>query len=300
MDHDNRRAKANSGKRRPVDAGKHGSQIKPTSELAQRGGAVTPPSGPQEAARMLHPAPLLQLQSLVIGYPQRSLCTPLNLQIPSGAAVGIIGANGSGKSTLIKTLVGLLDPLSGQYTWNAAMRCSYVPQEDRLSPLFPLTVVDVLKMGWRDGLPRLRGSNAAFDTAATQMLHEVELTAQRHQLISELSRGQRQRALIARALIGTPTVLFLDEPYSALDDFFRRKLQEIFLRRRQQAEFSFFMIEHDINRVVNQVDWVILLGPQETLCGPTADVITPQTLSRAYGTPLHVHEENGEIHVHFV
>lgn len=245
-------------------------------------------------------SPLLQLKNLVIGYPGAPLSPPLTLAIPAGATVGIIGANGAGKSTLVKTLAGLVKPLSGRFDWKAGTRFGYVPQEDRLSPLFPLTVKDLLKMGLLESLPRLGRSSTDFERKAAAVLEEMDMAHFEDKLVSELSRGQRQRALIARAFIHDPDVLILDEPYSALDDSFRRKLATVFKARKAAQAFSFFIIEHDLNRVINQVDWVIILGPQQTLYGPRTEIITPEALSRAYDVKLHLHEEDNEIQVHFL
>ncbi len=243
---------------------------------------------------------LLTLDHLVIGYPGRSLSAPLALQIPVGVGVGVIGANGSGKSTLVKTLAGLIPPLSGSYQWGAGAHFGYVPQEDQISPLFPLTVRDLLKMGYHRSLSRLKPSSQDFVAAATEVLEQMQISTLPDDLFRELSRGQRQRILIARALMGHPSVLLLDEPYSALDDSFRGKLWESFAEWKVRKNFSYVIIEHDLNRVINQVDWVILLGPKETLFGPKAQVITQESLSRAYGAKLHLHEEDGEIQVHFL
>ncbi len=243
---------------------------------------------------------LLTLDQLVIGYPERNLSSPLSLEIPTGVGVGIIGANGSGKSTLVKTLAGLIPPVSGHYQWNPQTLFGYVPQEDQISPLFPLTVRDLLKMGRQGSLSRFKFSSRNFEDAATEVLDEMKIGSLKNSLFRELSRGQRQRVMIARALIGNPSALLLDEPYSTLDDSFRKELWELFSTWKKKRGFSFVIIEHDLNRVINQVDWVILLGPKETLCGPRSTVITQEALSRAYGAKLHLHEENDEIQIHFL
>ena len=235
---------------------------------------------------------LLELNNLVVGYPGRPLSSPLTVEIPRGARVGIIGANGSGKSTLVKTLLGLVTPLAGSYHWEQEATFGLVPQEDQISPLFPLTIHDILRMGMR----RMK----KFEAVATEILQELEILPLKNRLLRELSRGQKQRTLIARALIGKPQVLILDEPYSSLDDLFKEKLWEIFSRRLQGSSFSLIMIEHDLNRVINRVDWVILLAPHGTLAGPRDTVISAEALSRAYGTKVHIHKEEGETQIHFL
>ncbi len=141
---------------------------------------------------------LLSLRDLVVGYPGRALSSPMSLQIPPGARVGVIGANGSGKTTFIKTLLGLVPPLEGSCSWREGTTFGYVPQENQIDPLFPLTIEDLLKMGMTERLPRWRASDGDFEEAATRMLAELGMTSGRDQLVRELSGGQRQRALIAR------------------------------------------------------------------------------------------------------
>jgi len=245
-------------------------------------------------------SPLLALDDLVVGYPGRPLSSPLALKIPTGARVGIIGSNGSGKSTLIKTLLGLVKVLGGSFQWQEKLVFGYVPQEDPVNPIFPITVHDLLKMGAMKKLTRLRFSSPDFETLAIKILGDMSILDLKDRLVRELSRGQRQRALIARALMAQPSVLILDEPYNALDFSFKEKLRQMFAQWQDNFNVSIFIIEHDLNRIINLIDWVILLGPGGTLCGPVTQVLTEESLSRTYGTKLHFHEENGEKQIHFL
>lgn len=243
---------------------------------------------------------LLELDALVVGYPGRALSSPISLTIPVGARVGIIGANGSGKTTFLQTLLGLLKPLSGRCAWKDGATFGYVPQENKIDPLFPLTVDDLLKMGMVDRLPRFRFSNPAFEQAAVSTLEELGIAPLRRRLVRELSGGQRQRALIARALISRPQVLLMDEPFSFLDYVFHQQQRELFRGWQSRPGFSLFLVEHDLNLVANQVDWLVVLGRNKTVCGRAEDVLTPEALSEAYGSMIHLHKENGEIQIHFL
>jgi ABC-type Mn2+/Zn2+ transport system ATPase subunit len=247
---------------------------------------------------------LLRLESFVAGYPGRELTSPLSAEIPVGVRVGLIGANGSGKSTVVKTLLGLVKPLSGHYEWRAGARFGYVPQENQLDELFPLTVDDLLKMGTTEKLPRLRSASADFEREAGRTLKELEIEPLRSSLVRELSGGQRQRALIARALIARPDVLVMDEPYSFLDHLFNKKLRERFQAWSAKEGLSVFLVEHDLNLMLNHLDrsrdWLMILGREKTLCGPISEVLTEKALSEAYGTTVHLHKENGETQVHLL
>src|SRR5262245_56100817 len=125
---------------------------------------------------------LLELKDLVVGYPGRVLSSPMSLKIPVGARVGIIGTNGSGKTTLIKTLLNLIPPLSGACAWKAGSDFGYVPQENQIDPLFPLTVNDLLKMGMVGRLSRFRRSTASFEKEAVRTLSELGIAETRRSL----------------------------------------------------------------------------------------------------------------------
>ena len=246
---------------------------------------------------------LLTLDRLEIGYPGRRLGSPLTARIPDGARVGIVGANGSGKSTLIQTLTGLRKPLRGSFAWKAGTQFGYVPQENRIDPLFPLSVEDLLKMGAMERLP-FWGTSAGVESEMSRVLEDMELMSLRRALVRDLSGGLRQRALIARALMARPTVLVLDEAYHFLDHAFGRKLRAVFEKRRAADGFSFLTVEHDLNLLWQQLDekkdWVILLGCEKMVVGPLSEVVTETSLKDVYGAEAHVHRENGETQIHFL
>jgi len=242
---------------------------------------------------------LLQAKNLKMGYLGVNLFKPLSFTIPQGTRVGIIGGNGSGKSTFVKTILGLTPTLSGSYTWAAQTRFGYVPQEQHIDRLFPLTVDDVLSMGLMPLRSRWKFSSSDFESKAEKVLKNLDLLPLRKKLLRELSGGQRQRTLIARALIDEPNVLIMDEPHNSLDHQFREKIWET-LETYQNANFSWMVIDHDLNRIVNQVNWLCLLGENNFFCGPVEEILNEKTLSEAYGETVHVHEKNHRFEIHFL
>jgi ABC-type Mn2+/Zn2+ transport system ATPase subunit len=235
--------------------------------------------------------PVLKIQDLIIGYPGRALSTSLQLQLEEGETLGILGTNGSGKSTLLRTLLGLNAPLSGGYYWQTGVRFGFVPQENKIDPLFPLTVRDVLRMGARSGSTRLQ---------LQEILSDLEMNSMEHRLFRKLSGGLKQRVLLGRALLGQPDVLLLDEPFNNLDYGFRLKLVNRFQEWKKNKRLSLLLIEHDINRILHQVDKMILLGPHRSFAGGTPDLVKKEILEAAYEVPLHVHDEDGKLQIHFL
>jgi ABC-type Mn2+/Zn2+ transport system ATPase subunit len=243
---------------------------------------------------------LLQLNELKIGYTGRILSSPMSLQIPEAVRLGIIGGNGSGKTTFLKTILGLIPSLGGSFEWKAGTTFGYVPQEHQLDSLFPITVRDLLKMGGIESLPRLRRSSSEFESRAASVSDLLEIRGLYFRLFRELSGGQRQRALIARALITRPKGLIMDEPHNSLDYSFREKLWRMLDTFQKESSFSWMIIDHDLNRIVNQVNWICLMGPKKIVCGPVSDVLKQEILSEAYGEPVHIHQEDGRFQVHFL
>jgi ABC-type Mn2+/Zn2+ transport system ATPase subunit len=105
---------------------------------------------------------ILQIRDLVVGFPGRPLHEPLTLDLPAGSRLGVIGGNGSGKSTLMKTLMGLLKPYRGSYRWQENASFGYVPQENQVDLLFPMTVGDLLNMGMIEGDETTPPAKASF------------------------------------------------------------------------------------------------------------------------------------------
>lgn len=152
---------------------------------------------------------LLSLENVALGYAQAPILRAVSLRVDAGDSVAVIGPNGGGKSTLLRGMLGSLSPLEGKRVLAPGLRVGFVPQELNLDRDQPLTVRDVVAMGaWG----RHGGSRPLLEALA-----EVGLTEFLHRRFSELSGGQRQRVLLARALVGDPELLLLDEPASAAD-----------------------------------------------------------------------------------
>lgn len=152
--------------------------------------------------------PLLELDGLSLGRAGRTVAGPLTLRFSAGEKGLLLGANGSGKTTLVETLCGQRRPLGG--TMKVPSRLGLVPQE----PAFPkhLKVMDYLRQ-----LVALRGESARAVEQVHQALQRFALEADGERRIGQLSRGWRQRLNLARAWLGQPDLLLMDEPQTALD-----------------------------------------------------------------------------------
>lgn len=227
----------------------------------------------------------VRCRELGFAYDERTVLRDVELAIPRGDFVSVVGPNGSGKTTLLKLALGLLRPDSGsveifgQPPRKVRRRIGYVPQHPRLDPLFPVSALDVVLMG-RLGCSRVWGGYGRDDRgAAAEALAEVGLDdlGQRH--FAALSGGQKQRVLIARALAGDPELLLLDEPTAGLDahveEGFWRLLEE--LNRR----LTIILVSHDLGFVSGFVKSVICVG-EDVVVHPTSE-ITGQVIADLYG-----------------
>lgn len=171
--------------------------------------------------------PLLAVEGVTAGYGREVVLEDVTLSIRRGDFLAIIGPNGGGKSTLVKVMLGLIEPWRGRVVRGHSRRpgaLGYVPQYATFERSFPLRVRDVVRMGrlGRRGLLRRydREDRAAVEAAIAEMRLERVAASP----VGELSGGQLQRTLIARALAGEPELLFLDEPMASVDPEMRRRL----------------------------------------------------------------------------
>ncbi len=188
---------------------------------------------------------LFTCNDLVFGYPRRPLAqgNPLTLKLEEGFRLGLWGPNGSGKSTFLKTILGLIAPLQGSIHWQEGIRIGFVPQDLALTEILPMTVREVLL------------SLAHREASIEKIAQLVDIQDILDQPWRELSRGQRQRTLIGRALMRKPRVLILDEPYSALDEKIIARL--IVTLKQENTSINLIIIDHDRERLWGQVDEVL-------------------------------------------
>ncbi len=188
---------------------------------------------------------LLDVEELTCGYEDTSVVGPLSFHLHEKTFMLIEGANGVGKSTMMKTLIGLLDPVAGRYRWEIeASQLRFVPQTRTLDPMLPATVFDVLATGLHqgDGLASLRID--IDQKRLVESLEEVGMGGFGDHLFRELSEGQKQLILLARALLGEPKVLLLDEPAAAMDPEHERETMEILHEIKQKSGLTIVMIAH--------------------------------------------------------
>ncbi len=239
--------------------------------------------------------PVIQIRNLSFSYDGPRVIESVELDIPDGEFLGVVGPNAGGKSTLLKLILGLLDPVKGEIRVlgvspkRGCRHLGYVPQYPAFSRDFPITVEQTVLMG-RLGQGRILGGYGRQDyQVAARAMRETEIFSLKDRQLSTLSGGQLQRVLVARALACEPRVLILDEPTANID---MRVETDIFdLLKEINQRMTIIVVSHDIGFISQYVDRVACLN-RTLMCHHTA-AIDGQMISDLYGSDVHMVE-----HVH--
>jgi zinc transport system ATP-binding protein len=233
-------------------------------------------------------APIVRLANVWVWLGETLALRDISLDIEGGKFIGLMGPNGGGKTTLLKTIVGLIKPDRGRVILQKPVgkTVGYVPQEEYIDPEFPVTAYDVVEMG-------LYGSLGVFTRKAegrrARVLAALDILGMRGHAdrgIGTLSGGEKQRVSIARAIVGRPSLLLLDEPTTgvdadARDDFFRT-LRNL----RQSLSLTIILASHDIEVVPTQVDEVICINQRVFVHAAPEEIKDVGDFRKAYGCEL--------------
>src|SRR4051794_31080508 len=209
--------------------------------------------------------------------------------------LGVVGPNGSGKTTLVRTMLGLLTPITGEIAFPTRRpRFGYVPQRAAVDVSFPLTAFEVALMG-RYGLVGPGRRPRASDVERTRAaLADVGATELGPRPFHALSGGQRQRVLVARALAAEPEILALDEPTTGMDLPSESAMLDL-LRSFTARGIAVVLISHQLGAVADHVETLVLMAGrnQPVAVGPRAELLTSTRLSQIYGRPIAVRIVDG-------
>lgn len=225
-------------------------------------------------------AAAISLTGLEKSFGSNRVLRGINLHIPAGQFVAVIGKSGCGKSTLLRILMGLDQPDGGALRFEdekgaeTAPNARIVFQEPRLLPW--LSVAENVAVGLGDGIDRKLALAGAL-----RVLDEVQLGEKAREWPSRLSGGQRQRVALARALVSKPGVLALDEPLGALDALTRISMQELLTRAWRELGCTTVLVTHDVSEAVHLADRVIVLEEGRI----ALDLAIPYPRPRRHGNP---------------
>ncbi len=193
--------------------------------------------------------PLVELQNVGMSFGQLSVLEGIDLAIHAGEIVTLIGPNGSGKTTLARLTLGLLRPDSGRIKQRPGLVVGYLPQRFAIDPVLPLTVSRLMAL---TGVRRQTSISEALAATGISMLADAN--------VAELSGGELQRVLLARALLREPHLLVLDEPTQGVDFAGEIELYRLISDLRAQLGCGVLMVSHDLHLVMSSTDRVICLN----------------------------------------
>jgi manganese/zinc/iron transport system ATP- binding protein len=238
-------------------------------------------------------ASLVKLDRATLGYGRRAVLSDLTFDIPEGDFLGLVGPNGAGKTTILRAILGTLQPISGRVTRAPGLRFGYVPQRDSVDYGFPLKVIDVVMMGRYDRIGLGRRPMENDRKRACDALAHVGILDLAERPLSALSGGQKQRTLIARALVGEPNFLVLDEPTTGMDLVATTQILGLVRELHERDNLTVLMVSHALNEVANYVNRIALVLEGAFRIGNVDEIMNEQTLTAMYGIPVEVNAFNG-------
>jgi zinc/manganese transport system ATP-binding protein len=249
-----------------------------------------------------NPGPVIELRGAAVAVGGRTLWSEVNLAVGAGEFVAVLGPNGVGKSTLIKVLLGMTPTAAGSVSvlgrppGAAGNRIGYLPQRRSFDASLRIRGTDIVRLGldgdrWGVPLPAFASRRAGRRQAESRVHEVIDLvgaSGYARRPIGECSGGEQQRLLIAQALVRRPRLLLLDEPLDSLDLPNQASVAALIHRISRHEGVAVVMVAHDVNPILPYLDRVVYIAAGGAACGSPEQVITTDTLTRLYGTPVEV------------
>ncbi len=242
---------------------------------------------------------MIQIKNLTFGYGNRLILRDLTLQMAAGRFIAVLGVNGSGKSTLLKTLNNILKPKCGAIMVNGreltsmtgndiARHIGYMPQKSTPSSC---TVFDAVLLGRK---PHITWSVGEKDLKVVRdTLHRLGLEDYALRLTTELSGGELQKVVIARALAQEPKILLLDEPISHLDIKNQMDTLSLLKRISQELQLMVVIVIHDLSLALRFADHFVLLKNGSLFAAGDHEIITTDTIREVFQIEAEIHDIGG-------
>jgi zinc/manganese transport system ATP-binding protein len=247
--------------------------------------------------------PIISLQDVGVRLGGHDILRDVSAEIFPGEFIGVFGPNGAGKSTLMRCLLGLIPHHSGDVSvfgeqpGRANRAIGYMPQSRahfENTALSARTLVAAVEGGNRWGMPWNSADSRAEIERALQVAGAEEYA---DRPFAVLSGGEKQRVMLAQALIGNPRLLILDEPLISLDPRNQVRMIECIANIKATTGATILFVAHDINPLIGVMDRVLYVAGGRAAIGAAADVISSETLSALYGTKIHVVRAEGRIFI---
>lgn len=227
------------------------------------------------------------VDDLSVSYNGNKAIKDISFSFETGNLIGIIGPNGAGKSTLMKAMLGLIPKDSGSINMNGKSikqvrkNIAYVPQRNNIDWDFPILVRDTVLLGTYPKLGLFKRPTAKEKEKADECLARVGMQDFAKRQISELSGGQQQRVFLARALAQEADFFFMDEPFVGIDVASEEVMIKILRKLRDEGK-TIFVVHHDLSKVEDYFNNLLLINKAVIQTGPVKEVIKPEIMKEAY------------------
>ena len=238
----------------------------------------------------------VHIEDLTVAYDSKPVLWDIDLDIPQGKLMAVVGPNGAGKTTLLKAMLGLLVPVTGTVNFfnekennlrKLKNKVAYVPQSGSVDWDFPATVLDIVLMGCYGRLGFIRRPGKKEKEMAMECLQKVGMEAFHNRQISQLSGGQQQRVFLARALMQTADIYFMDEPFKGVDIQTEKAIVQLLKELRGSGK-TVVVVHHDLQTVKEYFDWVTLINIKVIASGPVEEVFHESNLKKAYRSSVNL------------
>jgi zinc transport system ATP-binding protein len=228
--------------------------------------------------------PLVEIKNMDVAYQKKLVLSNVSLSVFDRDFIGIIGPNGGGKTTLLKAILGLIKPLGGtlKHSMNSS-EMGYLPQGSQVDENFPITVKEVIASGLEHGLKMSFTTTRRRQQKVEQALDTVGLKALHSRPIGELSGGELQRTMLARAIISSPRLLVLDEPDTYVDNQFETELYA--LLKELNKTITILLVSHDIGTISSYIKTIACVNRE--LHYHASNEITEDQL-KVYNCPIEI------------
>ncbi len=239
----------------------------------------------------------IEISGLHFSYGNAPVLQGVDFSVPDGESAAVLGPNGVGKSTLFRCLLGFLDPTEGSVLVNgkdmrtldrraAAREIAYIPQS--CVPSFNYTLLEVVMMGLNNRMGLLESPKEEHKKAALETLDSLGIAHLAYRGSGRVSGGERQLALLARAMVQNARVLVMDEPTANLDCGNSARVMERVTGLTREG-YTVLFSTHDPNQAFRYANRVLAMQEGRVLsAGPPETALTAQTLSQLYGVPMAV------------
>lgn len=228
---------------------------------------------------------LIECNNITLSYERREVVRDLSFTIEQGSYLCIVGENGSGKSTLLKALLGLISLQQGQIKFAKGFSCrniGYLPQRTEVQQDFPASVEEVVRSGLLNRKKKGFFFGKSEKAVADRIMEQLELNDLRKTCFRELSGGQQQKVLLARALAASDDMLILDEPTTGLDPLATAELYRLVGQKNKEG-MTVVMVTHDIETALHAGNMVLHLDNDRSFFGTTSEYLRSDLFRRMVG-----------------